>query len=81
MTTEYRVKRDGKWESVSADEYISHRRETTTVPLGDMVEKIAKPIAKVLRMNCLDKDGNLKPESGCGKRKAWLNKISPGRVT
>jgi hypothetical protein len=45
------------------------------IGLGDIVEKLAKPIAKALRMPCLDKNGNLKPESGCGKRKKLLNRI------
>jgi len=44
--------------------------------LGDMVESLAKPIAKALRMPCLDKDGKLKPESGCAKRRDALNKLS-----
>lgn len=44
--------------------------------LGDMVEKLAKPIAKALRLKCLDGNGQLKPESGCAKRKAWLNSLA-----
>lgn len=44
--------------------------------LGDLVEKIAKPIAKVLGLKCHDKQGNLKPGTPCAKRKALLNRIS-----
>jgi hypothetical protein len=44
--------------------------------LGDMVAKIATPIAKALNMDCIDKaTGQLKPESPCAQRKAALNKI------
>lgn len=44
--------------------------------LGDIVETLAKPIAKALRMKCLDENGNLKPNSRCGKRKQFLNRIT-----
>ena len=44
--------------------------------LGDAIEVIAKPIAKAIGMECHDKEtGQLKPESGCAKRKAWFNMI------
>lgn len=41
--------------------------------LGDMVEKAAKPIAKALKMDCLDQNDQLKPASPCWKKRAWLN--------
>lgn len=41
---------------------------------GDLVERAVKPIARVLRLSCLDAKGKLKPQSPCGKRKAALNK-------
>lgn len=41
---------------------------------GDVVEKAAKPIARVLKLSCLDRNGKLKPQSPCGKRKAALNR-------
>jgi len=44
-----------------------------TPGLGDRVELMAKPIARALRMDCLDAQGELKPDSGCAKRRAWLN--------
>lgn len=44
--------------------------------LGDRAERLAKPIAKALRMDCLDEAGNLKPESGCAKRRDRLNKLT-----
>lgn len=45
--------------------------------LGDIVERIAKPIASALKMPCLDDSGRLKPDSGCGKRRDRLNKLVP----
>jgi hypothetical protein len=44
--------------------------------LGDRAERLAKPIAKALRLNCLDAAGNLKPESGCAKRRDALNRLT-----
>lgn len=41
--------------------------------LGDAVESMVKPIATALHFRCLDKDGNLKPDSGCAGRRARLN--------
>ena len=46
-----------------------------TTGLGDIVERLAKPIAKALHLPCLDKTGNLRPESGCAKRKKLMNNI------
>ena len=43
--------------------------------VGDVAEQIFKPIARALRLNCLDKNGYLKPQSPCSKRKELLNKI------
>lgn len=44
--------------------------------LGDKVEAAVKPMAKALKLPCLDEQGNLKPESGCAKRRDALNKLS-----
>lgn len=41
--------------------------------LGDTVATIATPIARVLGLPCIDEGGNLRPESGCAKRKELLN--------
>lgn len=47
--------------------------------LGDMVERLVKPIAQTLQragmVNCLDERNNLRPESKCAKRKSRLNKL------
>lgn len=45
--------------------------------LGDIVERAVKPIAKMLRLPCLDKDGTLRPASPCAKRRNALNKLVP----
>lgn len=45
--------------------------------LGDLVEVASKPIAKALRLPCLNPDGTLKPDSGCAKRKEILNHLIP----
>lgn len=44
--------------------------------LGDVVAAIATPIARVLGLPCIDpKTKDLRPESGCAKRKKKLNKL------
>lgn len=45
--------------------------------LGDIIERMVKPIAKALRLNCLDENANLKPKSPCAKRRDALNKLTP----
>ena len=45
--------------------------------LGDVIHKVALPIARALNLNCVDKStGQLKPESKCAQRRAALNKIT-----
>jgi hypothetical protein len=43
--------------------------------LGDIVEAMAKPIARALKLDCLDAQHNLKPQSRCAQRRARLNRI------
>jgi hypothetical protein len=44
--------------------------------LGDMVSKVATPIARALKLPCVDRaTGELRQESGCAKRKAMLNQL------
>lgn len=46
------------------------------IGLGDIVGGIATPIARALKLDCIDKStGELKPESRCQKRKNWLNSL------
>lgn len=42
--------------------------------LGDWIERMAKPFAKALHAPCLDKDGKLRQESGCAKRRDMMNR-------
>lgn len=45
--------------------------------LGDLVSAIATPIARLLRLPCVDKNTKeLRPESPCAKRKAALNRLT-----
>lgn len=43
--------------------------------LGDAIASVATPIARVLKLNCIDKETKqLKPESRCQKWKDKLNR-------
>jgi hypothetical protein len=42
---------------------------------GDAIEKAVKPFAVAVGAPCLDKDGRLKPDSGCAKRRDYLNNL------
>jgi hypothetical protein len=57
----------------------SHAKASENRGLGDFVEKLVKPIAKALRLPCLDAEGKLRPESGCAKRRDALNVVLTGR--
>lgn len=48
---------------------------TEKIRWGDVVEKLVKPIARLLRPPCLDKTGKLKAGSPCAKRRDALNRI------
>lgn len=44
--------------------------------LGDLVAKAFTPIARALKLPCIDPATNdLRPESGCAQRKAMLNTL------
>jgi hypothetical protein len=43
--------------------------------LGDLIERAVKPIARALKSDCLDVHHNLKPDSGCAKRRDALNRV------
>ncbi len=46
----------------------------SVIGVGSKIEKIANPIARLLKLPCIDpKTRKTKPESGCGKMKARLN--------
>ncbi len=45
---------------------------------GDMVASIATPVARILRLPCIDPATNqLRLESPCAKRKAKMNQMVP----
>ncbi len=69
---------DGIFLEIDAEKFAALRRTARpkSLGLGDLVEKAAKPIAKALRLDCLDERGELKPESKCAKRKRWLNRLT-----
>jgi hypothetical protein len=53
-----------------------YTKEGRPILLGDLVSKFATPIARLARMNCIDKTtGQLKPESGCAQRRDRLNRL------
>lgn len=55
---------------------IEHLIEGVAQPvgLGDKIAEIATPIARALKLPCIDKNtGKLKPDSGCQKRIDYLN--------
>jgi len=43
--------------------------------LGDRIEKIVKPIAKALKMKCLDEKNRLRAGSPCAKRRDAANRL------
>jgi len=54
-----------------------YTKEKLPVLLGDAIAKVATPVARVLGLPCVDKTtGKLKSQSGCAKRRAWLNGLS-----
>jgi hypothetical protein len=48
--------------------------------LGDLVEKIVKPIARIIKSDCLDKKEDLVAGSPCAKRRDALNRAFPAGV-
>jgi len=53
---------------------ISHKIDGVEQLLGTRIANMAAPIAKVLKLPCIDKKtGQPRPDSGCGKMKQRLN--------
>lgn len=47
------------------------------IRLGDIIASVATPIARALKLPCIDSaTKELRPESGCAKRKAKLNALT-----
>ncbi len=54
-----------------------HYQDGKFVGIGDAISAIATPIARVLGLPCIDpQTKQLRPESGCAKRKAKLNALT-----
>lgn len=65
-------------DSQYADMAVRFALDNKMKGLGDLMGKFATPIARVLGLDCIDKQTNqLRPESPCAKRKAWLNEKMP----
>jgi hypothetical protein len=64
-----------EWSALSRKYSLYHRRNRTG--LGDRIERAVKPVARALRLKCLDEAGNLKPDSGCAKRRDAFNRRFP----
>ena len=52
------------------------RQEIAPRGLGDVVASAIGLIPGIKKLPCYDAAGNLKPDSGCGKRRDALNKIA-----
>ena len=73
-----KVKIAGAWVEMTAQEYQAHMEKKRRPPgLGDLVAAVATPIARALHLPCIDPaTKQLRPESGCAKRKAALNRLT-----
>ncbi len=50
------------------------RRGLTMLDIGDKIASVATPIARALKLDCIDPETNqLRPESGCAKMRDNLN--------
>jgi len=59
---------------------VEHTINGISIPagLGDRIAAVATPIARVLRLPCIDPaTGQLRPEAGCSKRRKQLNERFP----
>lgn len=68
---------DGEFLEISPEALAELRdtyRPQARLGLGDLVASIATPIARAMHLSCIDPaTQDLRPESACAKRKAWLN--------
>lgn len=70
-----------KWQDGVLTRQTINDADGTSVGLGDKIAKFATPIARALKLPCIDpKTGKLRPESGCAKRMGKLNRMFDTRV-
>lgn len=70
----YKIYQQGQWIEVTAEHYVASQ---SGLGLGDLIGAVATPIARALRLPCIDPaTQQLRPESGCAKRKAALNRLT-----
>lgn len=66
-------KQDARWRESRGIGVCPHGRHK--MGLGDLVALVATPIARAFRMDCIDpKTNDLRPDSGCAKRRSQLNR-------
>lgn len=81
----YRLRRGDQWVVVTEEEFRAATRPPSAVRppasgLGDIVHAVATPIARALKLPCIDPaTKQLRPESGCAKRREYLNSLSRRR--
>ena len=55
---------------------VNGQQRIVRAGLGDKIAKIATPIARALKLPCVDpKTGQLLPETKCAKRRDALNRV------
>lgn len=69
----------GPFLELSEADYERLAREYRPAGLGDRIERAVKPLARLLKLHCIDPaTGELRPDSGCAHRREWLNLIAGG---
>lgn len=73
-----RVEEDERYVVVRSSDLeraISARVSTPSRGVGTILERMLKPLARKLSLMCLDDNGQLRKNSGCARRRDWLNKL------
>lgn len=62
---------------ITSAERAARKAAKNTIGLGDAISSVATPIAAALHLPCIDPTTKqLRPESGCAKRKQVLNEAT-----
>lgn len=71
------ARREGEFLLITREIYESKVVSPPSPGLGDAVAAVATPIARALKLSCIDPaTKQLRPESGCAQRKAALNRLT-----